>query len=230
MQIKRFCIFLLTLFMFFQSISTASAKSEYTPMPCEEKLNLLEPAVPKTIYDHELLPDRDISKFKEEVLPISLVQEKGSNIPFTTICKDLNWKRPSYTPNWHSSFWRWSYVPLNVAYQQHKVYSYQICLSWWYDFSNSLALPNCTGGPSPIHEYAFTVKYPHVVRLIVFNFNIESIKHYKNQIIVTGEPLRKGLTVVDFDTKNLPGSEKLLQLTTPDSYEIDYLILNLNKN
>lgn len=37
--------------MFFQYSRTGFAKSEHTPMTCEEKLNLLEPANPKTIYD-----------------------------------------------------------------------------------------------------------------------------------------------------------------------------------
>jgi len=230
MKIRHFSIFLLVFFIFFQSTKTGSAKSESIPLTCKEKLNLLEPSNPKTIYDYELMPDRDISTFKEKILPISLVQKNGRKVPFITVYTDLNWQRPAYDPAWHSSSWRWCYVPLNMAYQQHKVYSYQGGLSMWYDFSSYLALPAGTGAPSPIHESAFTIKYPYVVRLIVFNFNITSIKYYKNQILVSGEPLRKGLTVVDFDTRNLPNSKKLLQLATPDEYEIDYLILYLNNH
>jgi hypothetical protein len=114
-----------------------------------------------------------------------------------------------------------------MARQQHIVYSYQMGLSGWYDFSNELALPDRNRQPSPINEYAFTIKYPYVVRLVIFNFNAASIKHYKNQLVITGEPLRKGITILDFDTKNLPASKKLLQLATPDGYELDYLTLNL---
>jgi hypothetical protein len=131
------------------------------------------------------MPDRNISTFKEEVFPISLVQKNGSKVPFVTVHKDLNWQRPAYYPTWHSSSWRWSYVPLHMAYQQHIVYSYQGGLSWWYDLSIYLALPDGTGGPSPIHEYALTIKYPYVVRLIIFNFNITSIKYYKNHPFAT---------------------------------------------
>jgi hypothetical protein len=211
--------------MFFQCTRTVSAKSEHTPMTWEEKLNLLEPSNPKTIYDYELLPDRNLSTFKEKVLPISLVQKNGSKIRFLTVYKNLNWQRPAYDPIWHSSSWRWSYVPLNMAFQQHIVYSYQGGLSWWYDLSSYLDLPSGTAGSSPIHKFAFTIKYPYVVRLIVFKFNITSIKYYKNQILVSGEPLRKGLTVVDFDIRNFLNSKKLLQLATPDGYELDYLIL-----
>ena len=199
-------------------------------MTCEEKLNLLEPANPKTIYDYELLPDRNIRTFKEKILPISLIQKNGINVPFVIVYKNLNWQRPAYDPIWHSSSWRWSYILFNMAYQQHIVYSYQGGLSWWFDLSNYLALPNGTGGTSPINEYAFTIKYPYVARLVVFNFNIISIKYYKNQILVSGEPLRRGLTIVDFDTRNFPDSKKLLQLATPDGYEIDYLILYLNNH
>ena len=212
-------------FIFFQCTRAVSAKSEHSPITCEEKLNLLEPSKPKTIYDYELMPDKNISTFKGEVFPISLVQKNGNKVSFVTVYKDLNWQRPSYYPTWHSSSWRWSYVPLHMAYQQHIFYSYQGGLSWWYDLSSYLALPDGTGVPSPIHENAFTIKYPYVVRLIVFNFNITSIKYYKNQILVSGEPLRKGLTIVDFDTRNFLNSKKLLQLATPDGYELDYLIL-----
>lgn len=42
--------------------------------------------------------------------------------------------------------------------------------------------------------------------------------------------MRKGLTILDFDTKNIPNSKKLLQLATPDDYELDYLILYLNEH
>ena len=92
MKIRFFRIFLLTFFIFFQSIGMTYAKNEYIPMTCEEKLNLLEPSKPKTIYDYELLPDRDTSKFIKEIIPISLVQKKGSNIPFKVVYRDLNRK------------------------------------------------------------------------------------------------------------------------------------------
>ena len=107
------------------------------------------------------------------------------------------------------------------------LYSGAIGASWWYDLLNHLALPSGTELFSPINKFAFTIKYPYVARLIVFNFNIKYIKYYKNQILVSGESLRKGLTMLDFDTKNLPSSKKLLQLATPNGYEIDYLILYL---
>jgi hypothetical protein len=229
MKRRYFYILLLFFFIVIQSIRIVSVKSEYLPMTCEEKLNLLEPSEPKIIYDYEMMPDRDISKFGEKVSPISLVQKKGSTLPFVTVFKDLNWQRPVYTPYWHSSSWRWSYVPRNMAHQRHIVYSYQGGLSWWYDLSSYLAMPAEADGPSPIHKYAFTIKYPYVVRLIVFNFDVKSIKYYKNQILFSGEPLRKGLTLVDFDTIAIPDSKKLLQLATPEGYEIDYLILYLNR-
>ncbi|MEG0775694.1 hypothetical protein [Clostridium sp.] len=230
MKAKYFYIILLPFIIFFQSTEIVFATDHHIPMTWEEKLKLLEPSEAKTIYDYELLRDRDTSNFKEETFPISLIQKEGTTIPFKTIHKDLNWQRPIYSPLWHSSSWRWSYVPLNMAYQRHIVYAYQGGLSWLYDLSNYLALPTEATGASPLHDYAFTIKYPYIVRLIVFNFNVSSIKHYKNQIIVSGEPLRTGLTVIDFNTKDLCDSKKLLQLATPDGYELDYLVLYLNNN
>ncbi|OPJ59452.1 hypothetical protein [Clostridium oryzae] len=111
-----------------------------------------------------------------------------------------------------------------MAYQQHSLFSYQGGLSWWYDISSYLALPSGISASSPINKFAFTVKYPYVVRLIIFKLNISSIKYYKNQIVITGKPTRKGLTVVDFDSKNIPISGKIIQLVTPEGYELDYLV------
>lgn len=202
-----------------------SAESKATPLSCEEKLNSLEPPKPKTIYDYELLIDRDLSKFHEEILPIPMVLKKGRSIPYVIVYKDTNWKRPAYAADWHSTYWRWSYVPNNIAYQQHTIFSFDGGGSWRYDLSHYLALPNNVGGPSPINEFAFTIKYPSVVRLIVFHFNIASIKYYKNQILVLGKPMRNGLIIADFDKIRLSQSQKILQLVTPDGYELDYLIL-----
>lgn len=222
---RFFCICLIAFIILFQSNVTGFAKRQSTPMTCEERLKSLEPTEPKTVYDYELLRNRDINTFKEKVFPISIVQKKGTLVPFVTVYKDLDWLRPVYSPIWHSSSWRWSYVPLNMTYQRHIIYDYQGGLSWWYDLSSYLALPSGADGPSPINKYAFTIKYPYVVRLIVFNFNIKSMKLYKNQIVVTGEHLRKGLTVIDFDKKDFSDSKKLIQLATPDGYEIDYFIM-----
>jgi hypothetical protein len=81
MKTKCLSLLLLFLFVLFQSNGTVSAKGEYNPMTCEEKLNLLEPSAPKTMYDYDLMPDRDLSTYKEEVLPIPLVQKKAASSP-----------------------------------------------------------------------------------------------------------------------------------------------------
>lgn len=163
MKRRKIHILLSFIIVFLQLTTIASALSENKPMTCEERLKSLEPSKPKTIYDYEILLDRDTNRIKGEVLPIPTVQKNGSNVPFVTVYKNLNWQRPAYDESWHSTYWRWSYVPINMAYQQHKLFSYQGGGSWWYDLSHNLALSVDAGGPSPINEYAFTIKYPYVV-------------------------------------------------------------------
>lgn len=216
----RTFLLILSFFLCFTSSSIESA-----PLTCEERLKSLEPSEPKTIYDYELMPDRNLSSFKKEILPVSEIKNKGSILPYVTVYKNLNWQRPVYDKAWHSSYWRWSNVPINLANQQHNIFAYSGGLSVWYDLSNELALPANAERPSPINKFAFTVKYPYVLRLIIFKSNVTSVKYYKNQILVTGEPLRKGLTIVDIDMKNIGGDEKLLQLVTPDGCELDYIIV-----
>ncbi|GFP75593.1 hypothetical protein [Clostridium fungisolvens] len=219
------CIFILLVLTTLEPSRVVFSKNLISPLTCEDKLRTMEPIVPKTIYEYQLLGDRDMNKFKGNLEPISSVLKDGIDIAFVSVYKDLDFQRPAYAPQWHSSYWRWSYMPVNLANQQHKLFTYSGGLSVWFDLPNELVLPGKLSNASPINKKVFTTIYPYVVRLIVFDFNIISIKYYKNQICVIGEPLRKGLTVADIDIKNIPDSQKLIQLITPDRYELDYSIL-----
>ncbi|GKU27481.1 hypothetical protein CFOLD11_43080 [Clostridium folliculivorans] len=225
MKKASLCIFILSVLTTLEPSSVVISKNLNAPLTCEDKLRTMEPIIPKTIYDYQLLRDRDMNNFKRNLEPISSVLKDGIDIPFVSIYKDLDFQRPAYAQQWHSSYWRWSYMPVNLANQQHKLFLYSGGLSVWYDLSNELVLPGDLSNSSPINKKAFSTAYPYVVRIIVFDFNITSIKYYKNQICVIGEPLRKGLTVVDIDIKNIPTSQKLIQLVTPDGYELDYSIM-----
>lgn len=225
MKKTSLCIFILLVLTSLEPSRVVSCKNLTSPLTCEDKLRTMEPIVPKTIYDYQLLRDRDMNKFKRNLEPISSVLKDGIDIPFVSVYKDLNFQRPAYAKQWHSSYWRWSYMPVNLANQQHKLFIYSGGLSVWHDLLNSLPLPMELTNSSSINKKAFTTNYPYVVRIIVFDFNITSIKYSNNQICVIGEPLRKGISIVDIDTKNLPSSQKLIQLITPDGYELDYSIM-----
>ncbi|MBK1812142.1 hypothetical protein JHL18_16080 [Clostridium sp. YIM B02505] len=219
------CIFMLLVLTTLEPSRVVLSMDLTSPLTCEDKLRTMEPIVPKTIYDYQLLRDRDMSKFKGKLEPTLSVLKDGIDVPFVSIYKDLDFQRPSYAQQWHSSYWRWSYMPLNLANQQHKLFTYSGGASVWYDITNSLPLPKGLNNSSPINKKAFSTAYPYVVRFIVFDFNITSIKYSNNQICVIGEPLRKGISIVDIDTKNIPSSQKLIQLITPDGYELDYSIM-----
>lgn len=218
---KMTVIIILSLILVLQATKVVPVIS-LTP---DDRLARLEPKEPSIMYDYQLLKyERDLSQFYKEVLPIKTILLKGHKLPFRIIFSDMDWKRPAYHPNWHSSSFRWCYIPINIAIQQHNLFIYQGGGSARYDLSNSLVLPNEIHKKSPFSEYAFTTKYPYVTRFIIFKAKPLSIKAYKNQLAVVVEPQRTGLHIIDFEHKQLQNQKLLVQMSTADGAELDYLL------
>lgn len=181
----------------------------------------LEPDTPKNIEEPPFysppLPQNEVA--------VEQVIEKGEEIPIKFIYNDPKWKRPAYKEYWHSKYGRWSYVPNRMHYAMHRIFSTYATASRYYDFvhhlgiaveSNDFSDYEYTPPPSPL-EY---------LEIVVMNTLIEKVITYENQIVIIGKPQRTGLQAIIIPTAKIKPIENadniLIQLVTPDGYEIDY--------
>lgn len=179
----------------------------------KKRLHYLEPENPTDIIDPRL---KEI-KFPTKVFTIKEVIESGREIPFETIIDKPNYIRPIYEKHWHSTTGRWSYIPNRIRTAQHRLFTeYDIGLSNWYDFEHKI------GFEVPM------IQDKQALDLYIVTFQTKILKIYTkgNQVIVVGKPKRNGVQVNTVTTKDFkPINNKeflLIQLVTPDGYEIDY--------
>lgn len=179
---------------------------------------ILEPETPTNIEDstYDRLPH------PENEVPIQEVLENGKEITFETIYHNPDWERPAFKEYWHSQYGRWSYVPRRIHYALHRVFSTYATASRYYDFVHDLGIAyesNEFNKP----EYTSPFEYLYIV---VMNTSIKKVLTYENQILIVGKPQRTGLQAIVIPTNEINPKETsdilLIQLITPDGYEIDY--------
>jgi hypothetical protein len=181
----------------------------------------LEPDTPTNIDD----PPSYSPPLPQNEVAVEQVIEKGEEIPIKFIYNDPKWKRPAYKEYWHSKYGRWSYVPTRLHYAMHRIFSTYATASRYYDFVHDLGIAyesddfndyEYTPPPSPF-EY---------LEIVVMNTLIEKVITYDNQIVIIGKPQRTGLQAIIIPTEKINPIENadniLIQLVTPDGYEIDY--------
>lgn len=183
----------------------------------KERLYFLEPERPTDIIEPKLYN----MKLPSKIYPIKEVIESSNEISFETIIDKPNYIRPIYEKHWHSTTGRWSYIPNRIRTAQHRLFTeYDIGLSNWYDFEHDI------GFEIPM------IQDKKALDIYIVTFQTEITKVYTkgNQIVVVGYPKRNGVQVSTITTKDLkPANKKeflLIQLVTPDGYEIDYTLIS----
>lgn len=153
--------------------------------------------------------------FKTYSLPEVL--NKGLSIKFNIIFDDPQYQRPIYDPSWKSTYYRlWLYLPYKNIEARHRLFTYYGGLSNIYDFEGSLGF----------HRNV-SVDYHRNINFLVYNFKANSIKKYKNQIVIVGDTARTGAQIIAVKVNDVlpPGSDTgdfLFQLSTGKGYEVDY--------
>lgn len=178
----------------------------------------IEPQTPINIDD----PPHYSTPLPENEISIQEVLEQGKEIPINFIYNNPDWKRPAYKDYWHSKYGRWSYVPNRIHYAMHRVFSTYATASIYYDFEHDLGIAE------EVNDF---IKYESAspfdyLQIVVMNTLIEKVMTYENQIIIVGKPQRTGLQALIVPTELIQPIENtnniLIQLVTPDGYEIDY--------
>lgn len=183
----------------------------------ENQLKNLEPSEPKDIED----PPWEEIPFPTKELQISEVILEGTNIPFKVIVNKPDFKRLAYDENWHSTIGRWSYVPTRTHYSLHRLFTnYDLGLSGWYDFEHNLGLS------VPMFQSVTDLD----MYIVSFQTEVTNVYTKGNQVVVVGNPNRKGVQAITIKTGDIHPINKeesiLVQLATSEGYEMDYSLIS----
>lgn len=153
----------------------------------------------------------------QPLLDIKGAREKGKKIIFKTHYQNIQYKRPIYDPMWkQNAEQQWSYMPTQVCENLHNVFIIPEDQGKKTDLLGRLSL----------HEKYQTVKNTEV-GFLIYNLTVKEVILYNNQLIMMGELSRTGAEIISINKENLLAEKKyLVQLATPDSYELDYAIID----
>ncbi|MEL7610375.1 MAG: hypothetical protein AAGU74_12860 [Bacillota bacterium] len=175
----------------------------------------LEPETPQDIDDSTFV-DPPPSK----VLPVEVVLDEGREIPLQFAYDDPEWERQAYKAYWHSSYGRWSYVPIRIHYALHRIFATYPTASIWYDFEHDLGIAE----ESEAFQMPAGNPFDTIV-LVVMQTKVEKMITLGNQVVLVGRPSLTGLQVFLVPVKQIqpdnPQESILFQLVTEEGDEID---------
>ncbi len=150
---------------------------------------------------------------------ISEIIESGEDVGFEMLYHDREYIRPIYDPAWKTFYFRnWLYLPKKLEQARHQLFVLYGGVSNLFDSFGHLSLQ--------FEKKEISIDYHKNIHFLVYDFDVQQIKKKKHQIVLVGEPSRKGLQVVAVDVANILGDKEhdqfLFQLCTPRGYEIDY--------
>ena len=126
--------------------------------------------------------------------------------------------RPKYSPQWKDFYFRgWLYLPEKISSASHRVFVFGGGASQIFDTTGELAF-----------NEDVNFDYHRNINILCYQFDVKNVKLFNNQLMLTGIPSRKGAQVISITQDDLLGNNELtksllIQLATPDSYEIDYI-------
>lgn len=145
------------------------------------------------------------------------VIDKGKNIDFNVIYNDTEYMRPTYDSSWKDFYFRnWLYLPDKITNAHHKIFIYPVGGSSNFDFIGDLAFNSVS------------IDFHRNINFLIYNFDVDNIRQYENQVIFIGRSERKGAQVISIVQDNLLSDNSntkdfLFQLATPQGYEIDLI-------
>ncbi len=156
--------------------------------------------------------------FTETTVPLLELLDKGKEIHFKQLHHIDQYKRPMYDSDWRSGYFRgWLDLTDKIANVHHRIFIFPPGASSNYDFAGQQGIR------------FFSIDFFRNINLLIYNFRVEAIKLYDNQVALIGEPKREGIQVVsiiqdDLLNQGVNTKDLLFQLTTPKGYEIDYIV------
>lgn len=142
--------------------------------------------------------------------------ERGTEIKYKLHYRDKVYRRPTYHPEWRKNAAKgWAYIPDKICENLHRLFSIPKSSAKQLDLFGRLGFFE---NYSPISK--------EDVGLLIYNFNVDKVIKYNNQIILRGMPSRVGAEIISINRRSLLNKKNyLVQLSTPNCIEIDYDIL-----
>lgn len=176
-------------------------------VPLEDEMRITEEDCPDRSFD-VISRNGDIPK---DILG------KRIDIPFTIHYSNLQYKRPIYHPAWKKNYRQgWAYVPRKVCDALHNLFIVPTDKEKQADFLGNLAFFEKF---QPIDE--------RQIGLLVYDFDIKSIKTFDDQIFITGIPSRTDAQIISINQKYLENHLKYsIYLETMDGFQTDAIRLD----
>lgn len=180
-------------------------------------LGSILPKEQKVLYEN---PYRLYGNSKASIATTSLkeVVEKGKVLQYRVSYKVPEYLRPIYDPMWVSAYFRgWIDLRYKIEEARHRLYTFSLGGSANFDLVGSLGF---NGSPG--------VDAHRNINFLIYHFDVEGVKQFGNQIALIGRPKRTGVQVIvlnkdDLFPENEGAGDFLIQLSTSEGYEIDYI-------
>ncbi|WP_432663678.1 hypothetical protein R9X47_24240 [Wukongibacter baidiensis] len=142
--------------------------------------------------------------------------ENSAEIQYKILYQNKKYRRPIYHPAWKENVQKgWSYIPDKICENLHTLFSIPRDPHKQSDLLGKLGFFEKY---SPIHK--------NEVGFLIYNFEVDKVIKYNNQIIFMGVPSRTGAEIISIDDSSILNIKNyLVQLSTPNCIEIDYDIL-----
>lgn len=153
-----------------------------------------------------------------EELAVDTIRSKGKILSYTVRYNNPQYRRPVYDPSWKKNYRdMYSYMPDQICFNLHRLFVLPLRIEDRNVLFGKLAFFDGYGTMSNKEQgfltYGFTVKKAYML---------------KNQLVLEGEPSRRGAGLIVIKRSLLPAEGELfVRLVTPDLSEIDYQVFTM---
>lgn len=184
----------------------------------KEKLSIYVP-----IYEEEIISERECIPWPSynivgRTYDINNACEKGTELDYKIHYQNHKYVRPIYHPAWkkHSNK-GWAYIPDKICENLHTIFNIPI------NSSEQLEL---------FGKLAFFEEYSSIsndrIGFLIYNFKVNKVYKYNNQIVITGVPSRTGAEIISLERSSLLKKKSyLIQMSTTKCIETDYNIVTV---
>ena len=207
-----------------KSTVNLAVSPEYENTQLKNILSSIIPSANTTLFENSSrsADNSGITNNSPELLPSEVIK-KGKNLSYIFVYSNEEYLRPIYSSTWKQAYYQgWLFLPRKIISARHSLFTYTGDASKIFDIEGELGFyPN------------ISIDNKNYLNLLIYNFDLQNVIQYKNQIIVSGTPVKKGVQIISIKNSdiavNTNEAEQIsVHLCTPSGFETDYQNVNLN--